>query len=703
MKPGELLRVRVAFGALGAVPIFLAGWLGWVQVAQAGTIDRRDGRPVPLVASTADSQGWKVEAIPAPRGSVMDRNGVILSADSPTYEVRASVDAPRAVRNDLAKFRPWVGRLVTRLATGLVSDQDGRDQLFERHHRRLLAAAYRAWRVDLLPHAGRWPAGHRRNADFLVAKGVDRLAVIEALRSDDLSGDYPTMVMHLMQSYRRVFPDRELTYGIVGHVATEKVELPSGRTGVKSTGIGLESFRALKPQASGRRRLLRDGRRNDYFVAPVEGAPVGAVMHATLDLELQRHAVTLLADRCEESLSSRSKKYVKWGAIVLVELDTGDVLASASWHRGQVGSKSYPQANLKASPFAPYQSLFEPGSIVKPLVFSYALEVGALDWSQSYDCNSTHQTYKKLIKSLGRRRPVVDDHDCSELTPHGIIVNSSNIGAAFVGLQLSRPQWQDYMKVYGFGQTLGLKLPHESFGGNHRNSFNPKTKLRGFRANSAISFSFGYEMMATAMQVSRAYLRMFRGLGADLRLVKAVEIDGVRHDLPIKIGDGPHYKPEVVDAVRLAMLDVVSNDEHATGSYVHRKVLKEKGIDIHGLIGGKTGTAESSVRTYEGKKAKVRNASFVGFLPADKPRWLAVCVLQNDVSAHFYGGRYAAPPAVELLLRCQQHWERSSLHQGSQFGSGGQTRHIPSGMELRSPGSSGWKPSDESGAFRDTR
>ncbi|MDA7936728.1 hypothetical protein N9B90_02195 [bacterium] len=57
MKPGELLRVRVAFGALGAVPIFLAGWLGWVQVAQAGTIDRRDGRPVPLVASTADSHG----------------------------------------------------------------------------------------------------------------------------------------------------------------------------------------------------------------------------------------------------------------------------------------------------------------------------------------------------------------------------------------------------------------------------------------------------------------------------------------------------------------------------------------------------------------------------------------------------------------------------------------------------------------------
>ena len=75
MKPGELLRVRVAFGALGVVPVFLAGWLGWLQVAQAGTIERRDGSALPLIARTADRQGWKVEAIPAPRGAIVDRFG----------------------------------------------------------------------------------------------------------------------------------------------------------------------------------------------------------------------------------------------------------------------------------------------------------------------------------------------------------------------------------------------------------------------------------------------------------------------------------------------------------------------------------------------------------------------------------------------------------------------------------------------------
>ena len=50
MKSSELLRLRVAFGSLGLVPVFLAGWLGWLQVVQAGTIDRRDGTPVPLLS-----------------------------------------------------------------------------------------------------------------------------------------------------------------------------------------------------------------------------------------------------------------------------------------------------------------------------------------------------------------------------------------------------------------------------------------------------------------------------------------------------------------------------------------------------------------------------------------------------------------------------------------------------------------------------
>lgn len=698
MKPGELLRIRVAFGALLMVPVFLAGWLGWLQVVQAGTIERRDGSLLPLVAKTADRQGWKVETIPAPRGSVVDRNGSVLAADYETYEVRASVGVPSKCRHDLSLFRPWVDRLVDRLARALVADPEetGRDVLYAKYRKRLAAAAKRSWRIGELPETGEWPENHPRTADFLVAVNVDRLAVINALRAYHLSKAYPTVAMHFMHGYRRVYPERELTHGIVGHVNSFRVEQPGGGVTLETAGVcGLESFAALQPREGGHRRYLADGQRRPYFVAPVENAPEGAVLHATLDLDLQRAAVRLLNEQCEQPHHLYKDKYARWGALTLIEIATGDVLAAASWHRGD--------APEQARPFAPYQNLFEPGSIVKPLVLSYALEVGALDWTHEYDCHPDHATYDSLIRGLGRRKKVEDDHECNLLTPHGILVNSSNIGAAFIGLQLSREQWQDYIAAYGFGVSLGINLPGESRGGTHPRSFAPDIPLRSFRANSAISFSFGYEMTATVMQVARAYMRMFRGLGADLRLVKALELDGEWHDVPARQDTGPCYRPEVLEAVRRAMVDVVSNDKHATGEWVHALLLKERGIDLHGLIGGKTGTAVSSVGTRDGKKVKRRNASFVGFLPADNPRWLAVCVQQNDGSAHFYGGRYAAPPAVKLLLECQRLFEQRSLHQESRINSGGQTRHIPSGMDLRSPGSTGWNASVGADASRDTR
>src|SRR5690606_7954440 len=137
-----------------------------------------------------------------------------------------------------------------------------------------------------------------------------------------------------------------------------------------------------------------------------------------------------------------------------------------------------------------------------------------------------------------------------DISANGILVNSSNIGAALIGLQLEREQWQDYMRGYGFGTSLGLSLPFESLGGHNRRSFAADIPLRSFRANSAISFSFGYELNITTLQVARAYLRLFRGLGAELRLCRGLELAGEFHTVPPRRDTGPHFRPEVVDAVR---------------------------------------------------------------------------------------------------------------------------------------------------------
>jgi cell division protein FtsI (penicillin-binding protein 3) len=679
MRHGELVRVRFAFGLLGAVPVFLAGWLGWLQVAQAGQLSREGRTPLRLVPETADGQARHQEHVPAPRGTILDRNGNVLALDCETYEVRADVRVPAALRKDAGRFRAWLADLVDAVSLALADNPELADRADARarHLERLAKLFGREFKTVELPANGPVAEDHPMRADVLVASDVDSLSVIEALRRVTAEKRFATVTLHFLHTFERDYPERDFTHGVVGHIDSKWVVDRAGRSALHTFGVcGLEALSALEPESSTSRAFLKDGKGLPYFLAPLDGAPTPNVVRSTLDIDLQRIAIRELAAQAEAGAKEGKVTIPKWGALVLVEMATGDVLAAASWHR----DAKYPQA----ASFTPYQSLFEPGSIVKPLVIAYAYEAGVLDWNHVYDCAPGSADYRQRIAALGRAKPVRDDHDCHDLTAHGIIVNSSNIGASYIGLQLDRAQWQDYMRFYGVGASLGLGVPNTSTGGTNRLSFSPQTPLRSFRANSAISFSFGYELQVTTMHIARAYLRLFRGARAELRLCRGAEIDGVWHDSPLVKDAGPHFRADVLDAVREAMVDVVSNDPHATGSHVHAQVLKELGIDLHGVVGGKTGTAASNVPV-DGRTMSVRNASFVGFLPVESPRYLAVCVLQKDDSAKFYGGSYAAPPVVRLLLQCQQLEQQRLLRQESHDGPSGQARAVSA-----SPGDSGW-------------
>ena len=93
------------------------------------------------------------------------------------------------------------------------------------------------------------------------------------------------------------------------------------------------------------------------------------------------------------------------------------------------------------------------------------------------------------------------------------------------------------------------------------------------------------------------------------------------------------------------MADVVSDHPGATGSHLYT-MLKERGY-TGSIVGGKTGTSVTRMR---GSAVPKKTASFVGFAPVASPRFLVVCVLQKDGADRFYGGKYAAPPVVRLLL-----------------------------------------------------
>jgi cell division protein FtsI/penicillin-binding protein 2 len=198
-----------------------------------------------------------------------------------------------------------------------------------------------------------------------------------------------------------------------------------------------------------------------------------------------------------------------------------------------------------------------------------------------------------------------------------------------------------------------------------------------FKKWSGASYSMGYELQVNALQMARAYLALLAGRQRPLRLVRQLEVDGRRHVVPPDTGGAQELDPGVVETVRAAMIDVVSNNPGATGRFLVDDFRREE-IELHGLIAGKTGTAASQT-TIPGKgTVEVRNASFVGIAPASSARYLAVCVLQKDDSARFYGGSYAAPPVARLLLEALRLEQRRQLRREPQVSA--------------SPGASGRSP-----------
>lgn len=683
MIAAERARVRFVFGGLALVPLFLTGWLGYVQVLQAAELPRGTRAALRLVTATADREGARVESVPQPRGSIVDREGNLLAVDREVYEVRARISVPPKRQKTVLGYLEYLAGVADAFARAMVADPQlanrSHDEIVHREaFAKLLAKEFGTPALATVadPATAKLPTGQCLVADVRLAAAIDSLPVVEALRALDEDSDF--VAIDFLRGFERAYPERALTYGLVGHVDTAWQAEPGQQKKVLSTfGVcGIESFAALDPAPVELRAFRQDGKGRPYFQAPVARASKPNVVHASLDLDLQRVAQRELGAQVEAVTGDGKATPPKWGALVLVEIETGDVLAAASWQRDQKVDQG--------AAWTPYQSRYEPGSIVKPLVLAYAYEAGVLDWSKPYDCSPHSQDYRERIASLGRAKGVRDDHDCPVLDAHGILVNSSNIGAAYIGLGLDREQWRDYLSHYGFGTSLGLQLPNEPHTGANRRSFLPGVPIRSFRANSAISFSFGYELEVTAMQMARAYLRLFRGAASELRICRGVEVDGEWLPVPVS-PTGAKFSPHVLEAVRQAMVDVVSNDPHATGFKLHHDMLEELGIDLHGVIGGKTGTAVSRPGTKGGGKVESRNASFVGFLPAESPRWLAVGVLQKDSSAKFYGGSYAAPMVVRLLLQAQRLAERRLLRQELQVGRDGQVPAIHA-----APVDSGW-------------
>ena len=256
--------------------------------------------------------------------------------------------------------------------------------------------------------------------------------------------------------------------------------------GVGSDGNGLEGvelkFNKLLAGRDGSKRTLKDARRRPIYVDADDYVPAqhGQQLILTIDATIQTIVEHELADACE-------KYKAKTGEAVVMDPFTGDVIALANWptfNPQELNDASQDRRRDRAV-VDPY----EPGSTIKPFIVGPALMNHVTRPDEIFD------THDGIWYAGYGKRVIKDVHGYAKLALWDVLTKSSNIGMCELGQRLGNRGLFLNLTSFHFGQKTGIELPGEDSG-----LINP---LKKWTRYSTESVSQGYEMRVTPLQLCR--------------------------------------------------------------------------------------------------------------------------------------------------------------------------------------------------------
>ncbi len=331
----------------------------------------------------------------------------------------------------------------------------------------------------------------------------------------------------------------------------------------------------------------------------------------------------------EEELDTLCREFrPKAAYAVMVNPSTGDVLAIAQRPTFNPNDRSTMKNGNWVDRITTY--VFEPGSTMKPMVISGALDNGVVTPWTKFDCE--HGYWKEA-----RLR---DSHRMGISTVTEILVESSNIGTAKIAKKMGKQLLYNTLVDFGIGRKTGLPFPRES-----RGVLRPPRRWDGL---SISRFPIGQGVSVTPLQLARAYCALANGG----RLVKLRIIDRL-----VDPATGRTFTNPLAPAV---------------GVFKHAKTARQiveimKGVTRHGgtaeraaipgiEVAGKTGTSQKWISKEESPTGRGHYsekkffATFVGFAPADKPAFVLM-ITADEPQGNHYGGVVAAPTFKRIAER----------------------------------------------------
>jgi cell division protein FtsI (penicillin-binding protein 3) len=405
------------------------------------------------------------------------------------------------------------------------------------------------------------------------------------------------------RSFIREYPSGSLISSLVGFVRADGI----GATGLES------SLNSVITGTDGRYSFANGygaeipGSQND-----IVAAKAGTTVRLTIDRDVQWVAAKAIAEAVKSSRAAS-------GSVIVMDPRTGAIVAHATAPTFDPNNTKNVDLNLMRNPSV--QDVYEPGSTGKVMTLAAALEEKTV-------APTTVFAVPYKLKRGGSTFKDHDKHPVQQLTTSGILAVSSNTGTIKIGETLSNDKLYSYLNKFGVGIKTGSGLPGESAG--------LMPKVKDWSGTTAPTVAFGQGYSVTAMQATSVFATIANnGVRVSPTVIAGTQ-DASGHFTPAANRTTTRVVSEsTARELRLMMESVVS----PTGTAPSAAIPGYR-------VAGKTGTAwryNDKTGGYSGY-----TASFIGFAPADAPRYVINVTIQDPRNG-YYGGLLGGPVFKKVM------------------------------------------------------
>ena len=530
-----------------------------------------------FLQNKANANILRTEKVKAMRGVIYDRHGVPLAISTPVMKV---VMDPRDYFDNK--------KLYEEISAQLEKEPNNRKLKRQLPDKNLnldeLADAVGIDRSDL-----RKKLNDRPRSRYLVLQKEIPPQQAELIMKRDFQGVY------MEKNYKRYYPQPQPNSQIIGLTNSEGIGIEGLEMQLNNRLAGID----------GEQQIVRDKKGNRVKDPEVvKAVEPGENITLSIDSRLQ---YIMYRELTAAGVANNARS----ATALAVDVKTGEILAMTSWPSYNPNDKNS-LGNKDAMRNRGAVDSFEPGSTMKPLTISMALESG------KFQPNTVVNTSPGSMR-VGNHT-IRDTHNYGALTLGGIIQKSSNVGVAKIALSLPYATLPTFYQRLGFGQRSAVKFPGESAG-----LILPKNK---WNVSEVATMAYGYGLNATVLQIADAYAMIAN--------------KGVKMPLSLyKLEDQPKGEQMISSQIADQVLMMMESATMPGGTATRANISGYR-------VGGKTGTAHKLRPDRKGYSTTEYRALFAGVAPVSDPRIAMVVVVENPKGSYF-GGTVSAPVFARVM------------------------------------------------------